>query len=196
MASNKELAEQAEALGKLLRQQVKTQGLNNAGLTDLVATLTAQRAALLPQGHKRPAREEFVGAGYQAENYDSFMTKFEDDLVSKALDAKASGSGGASEGDSPMTDGGEPQLSAGASAAGATPPPSPLSPAPAKPGPARVAPGHSITCLRGVLTEGQEISGRDLTGALNKPGATQQELEEAQAKALDELVAGGHVVRS
>lgn len=44
MASNKELTEQADSLGKELGLAVKADGLNNAGLTALVADLQAQKA--------------------------------------------------------------------------------------------------------------------------------------------------------
>ena len=60
----------------------------------------------------------------------------------------------------------------------------------------KIAPGRAITCGRGVLTEGDEISARDLTGALNNPNASADELQKAQEKHLADLVAGGHVVRS
>lgn len=43
MPSNKELTEEALALGKTLGVRVETQGLNNNGLTDLVARLKADR---------------------------------------------------------------------------------------------------------------------------------------------------------
>jgi hypothetical protein len=43
MASNKELTEQAEALGKSLGVEVQTDGINNKRLEDLVAELTAKK---------------------------------------------------------------------------------------------------------------------------------------------------------
>lgn len=48
MASNKELGEQAVALGTLLGVTVDVTGLNNSGLATLVAELEAKKAALEP----------------------------------------------------------------------------------------------------------------------------------------------------
>lgn len=45
MASNKELTDQALALGAELGVEVKTDGLNNGGLASLVADLTAAKAS-------------------------------------------------------------------------------------------------------------------------------------------------------
>ena len=44
---------------------------------------------LLPADHKRPTLEEFVARGYQAENYERDMRRWEHELVEKAALAKA-----------------------------------------------------------------------------------------------------------
>lgn len=59
MASNKELAEQALALGAKLSVEVKTDGLNNAALTELVAGL---RAKLPPEGGDEAAKAKAEAA--------------------------------------------------------------------------------------------------------------------------------------
>lgn len=48
MASNKELTDEALALGKELNVEVVTQGLNNAGLVELVEGLKAKRGSGAP----------------------------------------------------------------------------------------------------------------------------------------------------
>lgn len=57
MASNKELTDEALALGKELSVDVVTQGLNNAGLVELVDGLKAKRTDVAPLVPPPPVAE-------------------------------------------------------------------------------------------------------------------------------------------
>ncbi|HEY3500675.1 MAG TPA: hypothetical protein VGK73_38545 [Polyangiaceae bacterium] len=80
--SNADLVDEAKNLGALLRVEVKTEGLKNPALVALVDELNAKVKALppLPSDHKRPTVEEFVAAGYKAENYEAHIARWEIEL--------------------------------------------------------------------------------------------------------------------
>jgi len=148
--SKKQLSERALALGVQLSAEVKTDGLNHAQLTALVADLESQvkekaRAAVvldgtekLPEGYTRPSVDEFVAKGYRAENYENYFAEYEHGLLVDAALAKQA----------------DAQSSSIARAADAQGQPSDRRYV--------LAQNKSIHCLRGVLGEGEEVFAADI----------------------------------
>lgn len=146
--SKKQLSERALALGVELGTEVKTDGLNHPALTALVTDLESQvkskaRAAVvldgtetLPESYVRPSVEEFVAKGYQSENYEKYFAEYEHGLLVDAAPAKRGPAPPDGTGESPKPETGERRYI--------------------------LAQNKGLTCMRGILGEGEEVFAADL----------------------------------
>jgi len=144
MASNRELIDQAESLGRKLNVQVKTEGLSNAALVELVSDLQAKETGGHPRGEPAPVATSSdprapVGTGTRSTQY-------------VIQDGTPPPHGGIRAGAS--TD----VLRAQKDEQGKVGP---------KPSPFTVAKGKSITSSRGILGAGEQVRPEDVSGQEN-----------------------------
>jgi hypothetical protein len=141
MASNRELSEQADALGKELGLSVDTKGLNNQALTELVANLEKRRSAAAKSS---PAPGIVAGELQPGE-----------ELKPSPAPAAAAPPPPPEKSPRPPIDGASDGSKGG--------PPPKVQPKGVKPkAPYVVAKGRSLTCRRGVLGPGEEIKASDV----------------------------------